>query len=64
MMKGEGNIDENTHKRVYPTGASALKFYGLPEIHKEDIPLNSIKHRICHIWGGKRAVKNFETPSW
>ena len=42
MIKGEGNIDENTYKRVYPTGASAPKFYGLPKIHKEDVPLRPI----------------------
>ena len=30
-MKTEGNRDENTYRRVYPTGASALKFYGLPK---------------------------------
>ena len=39
MIKGEGNIDENTYKRVYPTGASTPKFYRLPKIHKEDVPL-------------------------
>ena len=42
MMKGEGNIDENICKKVYPTGASAPKFYGLPKIHKEDVPLRPI----------------------
>ena len=26
MIKGKGNIDDNTDKRVYPTGASAPKF--------------------------------------
>ena len=24
---------------MYPTGVSAPKFYGLPKIHKKDIPL-------------------------
>ena len=42
MMKGEGNIDENTYKKVYPTGASVPKLYGLPKIHKEDVPLRPI----------------------
>ena len=35
MMKGEGNIDENTYRKVYPTGASAPKFYGLPKFIKK-----------------------------
>ena len=39
MMKEEGNIDENTYRKVYPTEASASKFYGLPKIHREDVPL-------------------------
>ena len=42
MMKGEGKIDENTYRKIYPTGASAPKFYGLPKIHKEDVPLRPI----------------------
>ena len=41
-MKGKGNIDENTYRKVYPTGASAPTFYGLPKIHKEDVPLKPI----------------------
>ena len=27
---------------MYPTGASPPKFYGLPKIHKKNIPLRSI----------------------
>ena len=42
LMKGEGKIDENTYRKIYPTGASAPKFYGLPKIHKEDVPLRPI----------------------
>ena len=42
MMKGEEKIDENTYGKIYPTGASAPKFYGLPKIHKEDVPLRPI----------------------
>ena len=66
MMKGERNIDENTYKKVYPTGASGPKFYGLPKIHKEDVPLRPIVSSIgsVNLWGGKRAGKNFETTSW
>ena len=42
MIKGEGNMGENTYKRVYPTGAHAPKFYGLPKIHNEGVPLRPI----------------------
>ena len=34
-MKTESEMDDNTCKRMYPTGASAPKFYGLPKIHKK-----------------------------
>ena len=52
MMKGEGNIDENTYKKVYPTGASAPKFYRLPKIHKEDVPLRPIVSSIGSVTYG------------
>ena len=42
MMEEEGNIDENTYRKVYPTGASASKFYRPPKIHKEVVPLRPI----------------------
>ena len=42
MMKGEGKLEENTCRKIYPTGASAPKFYGLPKIHKENVPLRPI----------------------
>ena len=34
----EGGINEDTYKRIYPTGAGSPKFYGLPKIHKPDTP--------------------------
>ena len=52
IIKGEGNMDENTYKRVYPTGASAPKFYGLPKIHKEDVPLRPIVSSIRSVTYG------------
>ena len=52
MIKGEGNIDESTYRRVYPTGASAPKFYGLPKIHKEDAPLRPIVSSIGSVTYG------------
>ena len=38
-IKAEGGISEAVHKRLYPTGAGSPKFYGLPKIHKEGMPL-------------------------
>ena len=52
MMKEERSIDDNTYKEVYPTGASAPKFYGLPKIHKEDVPLRPIVSSIGSVTYG------------
>ena len=41
-IKAEGGMDETLYKRLYPTGAGSPKFYGLPKIHKEGIPLRPI----------------------
>ena len=41
-IKTEGEIDEALYRRLYPTGAGSPKFYGLPKIHKEGIPLRPI----------------------
>ena len=41
-IKAEGDINEETYKRMYPTGAGSPKFYGLPKIHKPDTPLRPI----------------------
>ena len=38
-IKAEVGIEEQLYKKMYPTGAVAPKFYGLPKIHKMDIPL-------------------------
>ena len=35
-------MQENTYRKMYPTGASPPKFYGLPKIHKKNIPLRPI----------------------
>ena len=45
-------MDENTYKRMYPTGASAPKFYGLPKIHKKDVPLRPIVSSIGSVTYG------------
>ena len=41
-IKTEGGKSEAVYKRLYPTGAGSPKFYGLPKIHKEGMPLRPI----------------------
>ena len=41
-IKAEGDINDNLYKKMYPTGAVPPKFYGLPKVHKRDIPLGPI----------------------
>ena len=41
-IKSEGRLEKHTYKKMYPTGASSPKLYGLPKIHKKDIPLRPI----------------------
>ena len=41
-IKSQGGINDNLYKRLYPTGASSPKFYGLPKVHKDGIPLRPI----------------------
>ena len=41
-IKAEEGISEAVYKRLYPTGGGSPKFYGLPKIHKEEVPLRTI----------------------
>ena len=41
-IKAEGGISESTYKRLYPTGATTPKYYGLPKVHKKDTSLRPI----------------------
>ena len=41
-IKAEGGISEAVYRRLYPTGAGSPKFYKLPMIHKERMPLRPI----------------------
>ena len=41
-IKTVGGMSEALYKRLYPTEAGSLKFYGLPMVHKEGIPLRPI----------------------
>ena len=40
--KAETGLQDNIYKKMYPTGVSPAKFYGLPKIHKKNIPLRPI----------------------
>ena len=40
--KAKGDISEQLYKKMYLTGAVGPKFYGLPKVHKRDIPLRPI----------------------
>ena len=41
-FKTEGRLEENIYKKMYPTGAGSPKLYGLPKIHRKNIPLRTI----------------------
>ena len=41
-IKSEGGIDDILYKKLYHTGAVTPKFYGLPKIHKDGVPLRPI----------------------
>ena len=38
-IKNESRIEDTIYRRMYPTGASSPKLYGLPKINKKNIPL-------------------------
>ena len=38
IIKSEKGINDNFYNRLYPTGASTPKYYGLPKVHKEGVP--------------------------
>ena len=40
--QGRWGISDQLCKKMYPTGAVAPKFYGLPKFHKRHIPLRPI----------------------
>ena len=41
-IKADTGMQENTYRKMYPPGASPPKFYGLPKIHRKNIPLRPI----------------------
>ena len=48
-IKTEGGLNEETYRRLYPTGAGSPKFYYLPKIHKSGIPLRPIMSSISTV---------------
>ena len=51
-VKAESGISENTYKMMYSTVASEPKFYGLPKVHKKDVPLRAIVSSIDSVTYG------------
>ncbi len=42
QFKDKDKLNETTYYRFRPNDASSAKFYGLPKIHKDNIPLRTI----------------------
>ena len=42
QLKDKDKLNETTYNRIRPNDASTTKFYGLPKIHKNNIPLRPI----------------------
>ena len=55
-IKTATGIQDNIYKKMYPTGASPPKFYGLPKIHKKNIPLRPIVSSIASVAYGVAKV--------
>ena len=63
-INAEGGLNEESYKRMYPTGAVSPKFYGLPKIHKPGIPLRPIISSTGTVtYNTARVGQNFETFS-
>ena len=52
IIKSDTGIEDDIYRRIYPTGVSSPNFYGLPKIHKKDIPLRSIVSSIGSVTYG------------
>ena len=51
-IKNVTSMDDNTYRRMHPTGAVVPKFYGLPKIHKSNTPLRPIVSSIGSVTYG------------
>ena len=64
-IKTEGGLSEATYKRLYPTGARSLKFYGLPKVHKQGTPLRPIVSSIGQLPTRQlRSYQESSNPWW
>ena len=62
-IKTATGLQENIYKKMYPTGASPPKFYGLPKIHKKNIPLRPIVSSIGSVaYGLAKVLANIIKP--
>jgi uncharacterized protein YifE (UPF0438 family) len=48
-LKDRGSIDDRTWRKMYPTPETPPKFYGLPKIHKQTMPMRPIVSSIDSI---------------
>ena len=55
-IKTATGLQENIYRKMYPTGASPPRFYGLPKIHKKNIPLRPIVSSIGSVAYGLAKV--------
>ena len=56
-------MDDTIHTYMYPIGASSAKSYGLPKIHKKDIPLSSfLLSRNSVKYGGAKELVGILQP--
>ena len=55
-IKTATGLQDNIYRKMYPTGASPPRFYGLPKIHKENIPLRPIVSSIGSVAYGLAKV--------
>ena len=44
-IKAEGGNQQQTYKKIYPTGTESPKFYGMPKTQKTKVPLRPIVSR-------------------
>jgi hypothetical protein len=42
QLKDKDKLEETNYNRIRPSDSSTARFYGLPKIHKENIPLRPI----------------------
>ena len=62
-IKLDTGLDDITYRRMYPAGAVIPKFYGLPKVHKENIPLRPIVSSIGSVsYGVAKEIARIIKP--